>query len=327
TAIGHVQAGNPTQAISCWQQAIQLQPDYAEAYNNLGTLLQDADRHAPRWGFGGTAPNGLICMPHGASPRTPPGALPLDPTRGIIPLDPYNRTICFGFFISIKMCAWHASWTRSICKKWRTIMPQTPSAPARQAAQLNLTAIGHVQAGNPTQAISCWQQAIQLQPDYAEAYNNLGTLLQDAQHGEAAEPFFRHAVYLQPDYAEAHYNLGNLLKSLHRPAEAETAYRQAIQIRPDYAEAHNNLGVLLHGLHRLIEAEAAYRQTLACQPNDAGALFNLGNLLHTLHRPAEAEIAYRQAIHNQPNHAGAHAHLGLLLQTEHRPAEAEAAYR
>ncbi|CAK0770270.1 hypothetical protein WCLP8_4520007 [uncultured Gammaproteobacteria bacterium] len=37
----------------------------------------------------------LIIVPSktGALPPTPPGALPLDPTRGIIPLDPWSKII------------------------------------------------------------------------------------------------------------------------------------------------------------------------------------------------------------------------------------------
>ena len=47
---------------------------------------------------------------------------------------------------------------------------------------------------------------------------------------------------LRPDYAEAFYNLGNVLQGLGRRDEALGKYREAVRLRPKYGEAFNNLG-------------------------------------------------------------------------------------
>ncbi|SVC59382.1 uncharacterized protein METZ01_LOCUS312236, partial [marine metagenome] len=54
------------------------------------------------------------------------------------------------------------------------------------------------------------------------------------------------AVQLEPQDAEAHNNLGATLKELGSLGEAEASYRQAIALKPDYAEAHSNLGIVLY---------------------------------------------------------------------------------
>jgi tetratricopeptide (TPR) repeat protein len=59
-----------------------------------------------------------------------------------------------------------------------------------------------------------------------------------------AEELLREAIKINPDYAEAHVNLGSLLVSLERYDEAEKEYREAIKINPDYAGAHFRLGEL-----------------------------------------------------------------------------------
>ena len=61
--------------------------------------------------------------------------------------------------------------------------------------------------------MACYQRALQAKPDYAEAHNNLGNVLQE--QGQAAEAIacYQRALQLKPDYAEAHDNLGNVLQA------------------------------------------------------------------------------------------------------------------
>jgi Flp pilus assembly protein TadD len=68
------------------------------------------------------------------------------------------------------------------------------------------------------EAIPQFQEAIRLKPDYAEAYNNLGTALAAKGRLEEAIGRFQEAVRLKPDYAEARNNLGLALKMTNAPA-------------------------------------------------------------------------------------------------------------
>jgi|GEM_PF-2583064 len=170
-------------------------------------------------------------------------------------------------------------------------------------------------------------EAIKINPNLAEAHNNLGLLLDDLNRYEEAEKEYREAIRINPNYAYAHYNLGILLKNLNRYEEAEKEYREAIRINPNYANAHNNLGNLLKNLNRYEEAEKEYREAIRINPNVAGAHNNLGNLLRNLNRYEEAEKEYREAIRINPNDAGAHYNLGILLKNLNRYEEAEKEYR
>ena len=69
--------------------------------------------------------------------------------------------------------------------------------------------------------------------------------MRDLKRYEEAEAAFRKAIELNPSDAEAYSNLGNLLNDLKRYEEAEAAYRKAIELNPSYAEAYSNLGILL----------------------------------------------------------------------------------
>ena len=53
------------------------------------------------------------------------------------------------------------------------------------------------------------------------------------------------AIALQPDYAEAHYNRGIALEQLWQLDAAVASYGQAIALKPDYAEAYWNRSLVL----------------------------------------------------------------------------------
>ena len=61
--------------------------------------------------------------------------------------------------------------------------------------------------GKNEEAISHYKMAINLKPDYAKAYNNLGEALFTEQKIEEAISYYKMAIKLKPDYANAHSNL------------------------------------------------------------------------------------------------------------------------
>jgi TPR repeat/Glycosyltransferase family 9 (heptosyltransferase)/Tetratricopeptide repeat len=87
--------------------------------------------------------------------------------------------------------------------------------------------------------------AVDLEPDFPEGYNNLGTVFGEQARQPEAIACYRRAIDLQPDFPEAHNNLGTALRAQQRMDEAVASYRQAIGLHPDYAEAHSNLGMAL----------------------------------------------------------------------------------
>jgi protein O-GlcNAc transferase len=78
-------------------------------------------------------------------------------------------------------------------------------------------------------AVKSYRQAIQMDPNYAEAYSLMGSALSQAGRDRDAEEALRKAVTLKPNYAEGYFHLGNFLKARGKEAEAQEAFRKAKQ--------------------------------------------------------------------------------------------------
>jgi Flp pilus assembly protein TadD len=181
--------------------------------------------------------------------------------------------------------------------------------------------------GQLDEAIAACRQAIALRPNYAEAHSNLGNALIGRGQLDEAIAAFRQAVILNPKLSEAHSNLGNSLRDKGQLDEAIVVFRQAITLNPNIPEAHYNFGIALADKGQLDEAIAAYRQATALRPNFAGAHSNLGSALKDKGQLDEAIAACRQAIALQPNLLEAHCNLVNALRDKGQLDEAIAVCR
>ena len=180
--------------------------------------------------------------------------------------------------------------------------------------------------GKLQEAVTSYEKAIQLKPDYAEAYCNRGVALQELGKLDEAVASNSKAIQLKPEYAEAYFNRGNALHELDRLDEAVASYEKAIQLRPDYAKAYYNRGVTLKDLGQLQEAVTSYEKAILLRPDYAEAYSNRGNALKDLGRLNQALKSYNKAIQIDPDYAEAYSNRGVALQELGQFDEAVASY-
>ena len=56
------------------------------------------------------------------------------------------------------------------------------------------------------------KKRLEINPDYAEAYYNMGIALKDNGDLDAAIDSYKKALEIKPDYVGAYFNTGNILK-------------------------------------------------------------------------------------------------------------------
>ena len=115
-----------------------------------------------------------------------------------------------------------------------------------------LAAVQAEEAGEKQRAIALYEEILELDPGYAAAYINLGTIYFHMRQFGRAEELYRRATEVDPGYVLAFFDLGNVLDELERLDESIAAYRQAVALSPRYADAHYNLALAYErkGEHR-----------------------------------------------------------------------------
>src|SRR5690606_10352482 len=112
-----------------------------------------------------------------------------------------------------------------------------------------------------------FRKAIELDPESAHAYDNLGTVLAEKQLYREALSCYLTAIRLEPDAPTAHYNLASFLGT-HGLEMAAEEYREAIDLDPEYPDAHLNLGITYADLGKVKEAEQAFERAIELAPDD-----------------------------------------------------------
>ena len=110
---------------------------------------------------------------------------------------------------------------------------------------------------------------------------NLANALARKGRSDEAVIHYNEAIRLQPYYADAYYNRGSVLFAKGRTDEAVADWEKTLQIEPSYADAHTGLGNALLRKGFLREAISHYEQALALAPEDPHCRNNIAWVLAT----------------------------------------------
>jgi serine/threonine-protein kinase len=150
--------------------------------------------------------------------------------------------------------------------------------------------------GKLADAEKTYRRAIELRPHYWAGYSWLGGFYYDhARYAEAAA-MFSQVIALAPDSVLGYYDLGGVYVSQGRYADAIDMFQHSIAIRPN-ATAYSNLGTAYFYLQRYGDAAGAYEEAVKLSQTDYVVWWNLGDGYYwTPGKRAQAAGAYRQAI-------------------------------
>lgn len=157
--------------------------------------------------------------------------------------------------------------------------------------------------GLPEEALSHYQNAIALKPDYAEVYNNLGTFYAAKNDLAKAEENYRKALAI-PTYETPFFGFFNLGRVAEKRGDLEGAlkeYDQAIRLLPSYGAAYYRKGVVLESLKRTDEAKEALSQAVLYSPDIADAHLRFGILCYAAGEIENSLYSFSKVIKLAPH--------------------------
>jgi len=119
-----------------------------------------------------------------------------------------------------------------------------------------------------------YQRATTLNPDYAEAYNNLGEALGELKQYPRAIEAFNKAFVLDPTLLKAKYNQAVTYDRMGNFRYSEFVFRNLIKSSPEYSLAYDGLAVTLSKAGRAKEAIAFHEKAIALDPREPSYYFN-----------------------------------------------------
>jgi tetratricopeptide (TPR) repeat protein len=167
-----------------------------------------------------------------------------------------------------------------------------------------------------------FQKAVQLKPDYAEAWSDLGGMRRLALDHVGAVRALERAIGLKPDDALAQYRLGQLYLQEGEALKAVAHLKQALSLAPDDRATMYNLMLALRKTGRLeevkpIEARLAELQRQSDRASEVGlaatALNSAGVQLEKSGDIRAALAKYRAALDLDPTGFGFRLNYALAL--------------
>jgi tetratricopeptide (TPR) repeat protein len=194
-------------------------------------------------------------------------------------------------------------------------------------------------------AIEAYSRAIELNPNYTDAYNNRGVSYSDKEeYGLAIKDFntaielcanntvfysnrgatysdmknydraiedHNKAIELEPDFAVAYYNRGEAYSNKGEVDHAIEDYNKAIELDPDYIEAYGNRGVAYHNKGEVDCAIENYNKAIELEPDSAHNYINRGAAHRKKGDNNRSIVDYNKAIKLDCNNAIAYYNRGV----------------
>ncbi len=156
---------------------------------------------------------------------------------------------------------------------------------------------------------------------------SLGSKMLHEQGTEAALPFYQHAVELDPQFAYGYLDLGKMYFNLGDYPKARQYFKQAFALRDRTSQLERlDIEAIYYdsAVGDIEKAERVYREWLSTYPRDSVALGNLGNVYSSMGRHEKALELARQGVEQNPNDVIGAVNLAFELMTLNRFDEARA---
>jgi eukaryotic-like serine/threonine-protein kinase len=178
---------------------------------------------------------------------------------------------------------------------------------------------GYDKPENIDSAISVFQRALSLDPNYALAHAGLGEAYwhkyeagKESSWVDASRKACDRAVAIDANLAPAHTCLGTLHNGTGQYADAVENFQRAVKAEPTSDAAYRGLGFAYEHLGKLQEAERTFQEAISLRPHYWASYSWLGAFYYRQARYAEAAEMFSQVVALAPDNIRGFYNLGAI---------------
>ena len=143
----------------------------------------------------------------------------------------------------------------------------------------NLLGLIFTEQNKVDDAVKCYKNGIEIDPNYSMIYNNLGSIYQYQEKYSEAENYYKKSIKLDNKIPEPHNNLGNLYLFLNKYSDAIKSYSKATEVNPNFAVSYYNLGIVYKTIGDFEKAKKSFNLAIKLNPYFCIAHRNLSELI------------------------------------------------
>ena len=166
--------------------------------------------------------------------------------------------------------------------------------------------------GKRGEALTAYDKALTLDPNYEQALVYKGSLLLEEGNAQAAQPLFEKAIRSNSKSAKAHYYKGSALAAKGEFHQALKSLNTALALKPNAPHTLTKMAEIYQAQGNQAGAVSHYKKAIAAKGEYAPAILGLANLLDTRGDAELAVAELRNAINIKPDFTPYQTRLGQL---------------
>lgn len=201
------------------------------------------------------------------------------------------------------------------------------AADTEKAKERFNTGLQLMQEGNDTLAIAEYIMAIKEDPEFVDAYINLGSIYFTRKEYGEAESNFKKATEINAKNPDAFANLGRTYYKQKKYLEAEETYKAALSAKVGYFDTYKDLGLLYHKQKNwpaMVENMMRFTEKVK---DDYLSFYLLGKGLKNLKKYPDAIKALGKSIELKADYFNSHSTLGQIYQNQEKHRDAYQAFK
>ena len=185
------------------------------------------------------------------------------------------------------------------------------------------------------EALVAFEDAVKLDGNNAQAYRAMGKTYQKRRNSAKAVEAYKTAIQIKPDYLEAYYELGQYLLTAKQYDGAQENFQKILGLDASFQDgkpkeylkiAYLKQGNLYHRQRNYKKAAKEYENASQLDPTDATVFYNLGLAQRSSRDYNDAESAFSTAVDIDPDYTKGHRALGDLYRITGKNSQAIRSY-